>query len=246
VRAAKRRFTIHAVAGRDDYALRYLALMIVLDINRTVDELASWIESAHSPDRPPRAEATLAFLFDRHDPVISRALDLATVPSLEKLLRLAYFYIRPEQDKRHEGVYTPGLRDNAESARNLILKAIIDRSGLDAFRALRRLGEEPEFVILKKRFKELARGKAERDTEPPAWKETEVVSFEHQHVAPAKTGIDLLRVVMSVLQDIQFQLVSGDVSSRPLVERASDEDEVQQWIVEQMNYRSKGRFTAYR
>jgi hypothetical protein len=51
---------------------------------------------------------------------------------------------------------------------------------------------------------------------------------------------------MSVLQDIQFQLVSGDVSSRPLVERASDEDEVQQWIVEQMNYRSKGRFTAYR
>jgi hypothetical protein len=246
VRAAKRRFTRDAAAGRDDYALRHLTLMVVLDINRTIDDLASWIESANDVDRQSRAEATLAFLFDRHDPVVSGALDLATVPSLEKLLRLAYFYIRPEQDIRHEGVYTPGLRDNAESARNLILKAILDRPGVDAFRALRRLAEEPEFAIRAERFKELARGKAERDTEPPAWKETEVVSFEQQHAAPAKTGIDLLRVVMSVFRDIQFQLVSGDVSSRALLERAKDEDEVQQWIVEQMNYRSKGRFTAYR
>ncbi|MGH7874793.1 MAG: hypothetical protein ACREQO_21590 [Candidatus Binatia bacterium] len=246
VHSAKRRFTRHAAAGRDDYALRYLALMLVLDINRTIDDLASWIQSANGADRQSRAEATLAFLFDRHDLVVSGALDLATVPSLEKLLRLAYFYIRPEQDISHEGVYRPGMRDNAESARNLILKAILDRPGVDAFRALRRMAEEPEFAIRAERFKELARGEAERDTEPPAWNETEVVSFEQQHVAPAKTGIDLLRVVMSVFRDIQFQLVSGDVSSRPLLERANDEDEVQQWIVEQMNYRSKGRFTAYR
>ena len=245
-RAAKRRFARHAAAGRDDYALRYLTLMLVLDINHTIDDLTSWIESANGADRQSRAEATLAFLFDRHDPVVSGGLDLATVPSLEKLLRLAYFYIRPEQDIRHEGLYSPGLRDDAESARNLILKAVLDRPGVNAFRALRRLAKEPEFAIRAERFKELARGKAERDTEPPAWKETEVVSFEQQHAAPAKTGIDLLRVVMSVFQDIQFQLVSGDVSSRPLLERAEDEDEVQQWIVEQMNYRSKGRFTAYR
>jgi hypothetical protein len=246
VRAARQRFGKHAAAGRDDYALRYLALMLVLNINRTIDDLASWIESGNGADSRSRAEATLAFLFDRHDPLVSGALDLATVPTLEKLLRLAYFYIRPEQDIRHEGVYSPGLRDNAESARNLILKAILDRPGADAFRALRRLAEEPEFAIRAERFKELARGKAERDTEPPAWNEVEVVSFEQQHTAPAKTGIDLFRVVMSVLQDIQFQLTNGDVSSRPLLERAKDEDEVQKWIVEQMNYRARGRFTAYR
>lgn len=184
VRAEKRRFTRHAVAGRDDYALRHLTLMVVLDINRTIHDLASWIESTNDVDRQSRAEATLAFLFDRHDPIVSGALDLATVPSLEKLLRLAYFYIRPEQDIRHEGVYTPGLRDNAESARNLILKAILDRSGVDAFRALRRLAGEPEFAIPAKRFKELARGKAE--------------------------------------------------------------EAVKNWLVEQMNLRSRGRFNSYR
>lgn len=246
VRAARRRFTRHAAAGRDDYALRYLALMLVLNLNRTIDDLARWIESGNGTDSPSRAEATLAFLFDRHDPVISGVLDLATVPALEKLLRLAYFYIRPEQDIRHEGVYSPGLRDNAESARNLILKAILDRPGTDAFRALRRLAEEPEFAISAERFKELARGKAERDTEPPAWHEAEVVSFEQRHSAPAKTGIDLLRVVMAVLQDIQLQLRSGDVSSRSLLEHALDEEAVKNWLVEQMNLRARGRFNSYR
>jgi len=246
VRTAKRRFTRHVAAGRDDYALRYLALMLVLDINRTIDDLASWIESANGADRQARAEATLAFLFDRHDPVVSGALDFATVPSLEKLLRFAYFYVRPEQDIRHEGVFSPGLRDNAESARSLILKVLLDRPGIDAYRGLKSLAEKPEFAFRAERFKELARGKAERDTEPPAWKETEVVSFEQRHTAPAKTGIDLFRIVVSVLNDIRFQLTSGDVSSRPLLERAKDEDEVQKWIVEQMNYRSRGRFTAFR
>jgi hypothetical protein len=126
------------------------------------------------------------------------------------------------------------------------LKAILDRPGADAFRALRRLGEEPEFAIRAERFKELARGKAERDTEPPGWNEAEIVSFGQRHTAPVKTGIDLFRIVMSVLNDIQFQLISGDVSSRPLLKRAKDEDEVQKWIVEQMNYRSRSRFAAFR
>jgi hypothetical protein len=105
VRTGKKRFNRHAAAGREDYALRYLALMLIVDINRTIDDLASWIERANGADRQSRAEATLGFLFDRHDPVVSGALELATVSSLETLLRLAYFYIRPEQDIRHEGVY---------------------------------------------------------------------------------------------------------------------------------------------
>jgi hypothetical protein len=39
-------------------------------------------------------------------------------------------------------------------------------------------------------------------------------------------------------------LTHGDVTSRPLLERAKDEDEVQNWLVEQMNARARGRFHA--
>jgi hypothetical protein len=38
----------------------------------------------------------------------------------------------------------------------------------------------------------------------------------------------------------------GDVTSRPLIQRALDEDEARNWLVEQMNARARERFLAYR
>jgi hypothetical protein len=126
------------------------------------------------------------------------------------------------------------------------LSAIIDRPGFEAYDALRRIARDPAYALRNERFCELARGKAERDSELPSWTEKEVVAFEELHGAPVKTGSDLLRVVMSVLKDIQFQLDKGDVTSRPLLQRARDEDEVRNWIIEQMNFRARSRFHAYR
>jgi hypothetical protein len=72
------------------------------------------------------------------------------------------------------------------------------------------------------------------------------LDFERNHIAPVKTGHDLLRVVMAVLRDIQSHLDKGDVSSRPLLQRAENEEEAQNWTVEQMDFRSRGRFTTHR
>jgi hypothetical protein len=87
---------------------------------------------------------------------------------------------------------------------------------------------------------------AERDTEPLPWTVREVVAFERERTAPVRTGAELLKVVLGVMQDIQHALDHNDVSSRPLLKAARNEDEVRNWLVEQMNFRSKGRFNAYR
>ena len=92
----------------------------------------------------------------------------------------------------------------------------------------------------------LTRGKAERDAETPAWTPAETLTFERQFTAPAKTGADLLRLVVGVLADIAQNLTKGDFTSRALLERAKDEEEVQHWLAEQMNARAKGRFHAVR
>ena len=55
-----------------------------------------------------------------------------------------------------------------------------------------------------------------------------------------------MRLVLGVLDDINFRLIKGDSTSRQLLERAKDEDEVQQWLVEQIQSRSRGRYHAYR
>jgi hypothetical protein len=111
---------------------------------------------------------------------------------------------------------------------------------------MRALADDPIFELRARRFRELAREKAEQDSELPAWTEREVVDFEKQWIAPVKTGTDLLRVLMGVLDNINHDLVHGDVTSRPLLQRAKDEDEGQNWIVEQINHRSRGRLHAHR
>jgi hypothetical protein len=74
----------------------------------------------------------------------------------------------------------------------------------------------------------------------------EVLAFERKHVAPAKTGEALLNVVMATLKDVNSSFANADATSRSLLERAKNEDEVQEWLAEQMNLRSQGRFHAYR
>jgi hypothetical protein len=217
-----------------------------VDPDMGVSDLAAWLSGAPPESRRARAEQTLGKLFDRHDSFISGALARASVSTLERLLQTAYEHIRPEQDAVHEGSYSPDDRDRAEGARNTILSALLDRPGADAYRAMLRAAGNPDFAIRSERFRELARGKAERDAEYPSWTIPEVITFETQYMAPVKTGADLMRLVSGVLDDINFQLTKGDSTSRQLLERANDEDEVQQWLAEQIQSRSRGRYHAYR
>jgi hypothetical protein len=245
-RLSRKRLAAHAALGQLEYVTAYLALLMLLDPDQAIKDLAGWIDSAGA-DAGNRAQQALGALFDpRHDPLVSGGLENASVQSLRALLRLAYAHVRPEHDVIHQGAYSAGQRDKAEGARDAVLTILLHRPGADAFRAMRALADDPIFCLHARRFQELAREKAERDSEPPAWTGRELVTFERTWTAPVKTGADLLRVLMGVLDNIQHDLVHGDVTTRPLLQRAKDEDEVQNWIVEQINHRSRGRLHAHR
>ena len=246
IRVARLRLRQHKSRKREDYALRYLAMLFLLEPDHAVDDLTIWLRDAKGKDQKIRAEKTFGTLFDRHHPLIPGALDHASVATLNKLMTTVYQHICPEDDAVHEGSYSPDARDNAENARNTILSALLDRQGADAFRAMQRAAELPMFALRANRFRELARGKAERDAELVPWTASEVLHFERQHTAPIKTGDDLLRLTIAILDDIIFHLTKADATSRPLLKCAKDEDEVQNWLTEQMKFRSRGRFHTYR
>jgi hypothetical protein len=93
------------------------------------------------------------------------------------------------------------------------------RYQMNAYHTLRTLADDPAYRNLNLRFKELARGKAELDAEPPVWDPSEVHTLERRHVEPAKTGSTLLRVVMGVVRT--FNQVLSPVT--PLPEPCSNE-----------------------
>ncbi|TIV15228.1 MAG: hypothetical protein E5V95_27255 [Mesorhizobium sp.] len=242
------RFAASVSAGKEDFAIANLGLLFVIEPDWARRRLDEWIGSDQPAAGETRVARVLAALFDGHHRGIAvSALEHSSVATLDLLLRFSYRHIRPKDDVYHVGTFSPNTRDNAESARNTILSKLLDRPGPEAFWCVRRLPEEdPAFADRTDRFRELAHAKAEKDCEPPAWDTLEVRQFERTHTAPIKTGADLMRLVMSVLDEICFQLKKGDVSSRPLLERAKDEDEARNWLTEQLMLRAKGRFHAYR
>ncbi|WP_156463059.1 hypothetical protein [Methylobacterium sp. Leaf93] len=269
-RLSLRRLRAAAKRGTEEWLSRHFAMLFQVDADRGVQELATWLDRLTAPSgagsgrvlagyaeddfeiapcRSTIVEHVLGTMFGREDRLLcSRALKIVNVGALTGLVRLAYRHIRPQDDIEHEGSYTPGRRDAAQEARNVILGALLDRSGADAYRAVRELAADPLFEARWHRFNELAHGMAERDAELPAWSPLEVFHFERTSVAPAKTGDALLKVVTGVLSDINADLtgIGSDSSSRALLQRAEVEEEVQQWLAEQMNLRAVGRFHAHR
>jgi hypothetical protein len=245
--AVNGRYAEHVASGNEEFAVPNLAILLLLRPDEAFAIAGRWIGADAPEPGATRAARIIATLFDGHHRALALpALSRASVGALEHLLRLAYRHIRPQDDVHHVGTYSPDVRDHAESARNTILSALLDRPGPDAYWTIRHLADDADFAVRLHRFRELAHGKAEKDCEPPAWLATEVREFELSYTAPVKTGSDLLRVTLAVLAEINFQLAKGDVTSRPLLERAQDEDEVQSWLAEQMMLRAKGRFHVYR
>jgi len=228
------------------WALRQLALLFTCDLAEGITALERWLSASKSGEkRKTRGEMAFGVLFSRHHPLVYARWDHQSVEVLRRLLLLANRTIRIEEDVHHEGIFSPGPRDEAQDARGRILDVLLAIPGRETYEALCALADDPS-IGSRKRFRELAHRRAEQDAEPPAWSPADVVEFERQHAAPAKTGGDLLRMAVGILNDIQTGFLHDDASSRNVLESAPDEEAVQQWLAEQFRLRAKGRFHVHR
>lgn len=207
--------------------------------------MAQWIKGSGG-SATERAAQLFSSLFDpHHRNVATLPLTDLSIPCLEALLSLVYSKIRPEADAVHEGVFSPDARDNAETARNNILKALLYRTGPDAHAALQRVGKKlpPNSQL---RFTELAHEMAERDSNPRPWTLAEVIDFEERALLPIRNGEDLLANILGILEDIREDLITGDFSGRQSLRSCADEKAVQEWVANQLYLRSHNRFNVAR
>ncbi|NOZ83774.1 MAG: hypothetical protein GXP60_03040 [Epsilonproteobacteria bacterium] len=246
------RFQDNVERGEEDTALRYLSLLFQVNPQAALQHLKNWIEPIGSKKQPAIALKSFAVLFNRETRgMIADSLQNAPMEVLKDLILLAYRYVRLKDDNVYERMYSPDSRDDAESGRNTVLSALVDAKGAKAYDAMIELAEAPEIGESSHRFRQLARGMAERDAERPPWTEGETIEFENKYIAPIKTGNDLYRVVLAVLEDIRHQLSHGDTSSKRLLSLLAeigkdDEESVQNWLAEQLTHRANGRYHIHR
>lgn len=182
--------------------------------------------------------------FGRDEPVT------ANIPldALERLVRLAYRAIRPEDDIEHPNgeVYSPGPRDNAEHARGAIVKRVVTTPGRAAFDAMARLKADSALPISKAYLEECRVERAAVDSESAPWPAAEALQFERSFETQPSTPRDLLQVALRRLADMQHDLVNDDFQQGETLALLPDENAVQRWIADRMRLKQGRSYSVDR
>lgn len=153
---------------------------------------------------------------------------------LERLVLVAFGAIRLEDDNDHSDgqVYSQDARDDAESARSALFKAFIETPGFATFDAIHRLMAHPDFPIRRKRMLDIARDRAGSDSEPAPWTSADVCAFETDFLTMPRNPLDLQRLILRQLPEIQHDLLNADYAQGATVARLPAEADVQNWMAD--------------
>ncbi|MFZ2998845.1 MAG: hypothetical protein WA071_00720 [Undibacterium umbellatum] len=247
----RKRLVMHLATKNVDCLFFYLGILALLDSEEMalwiIDRLVRWTDESES-DFNTRIQHWLGAIFDRSisGGVGVAALKGMSINSVTKLIQLAYRQIPPRDDWQLEHNSTVTIQQLAVSARNSLLNTLMERYGAEAYEALTRLANEPEFADQILWLRELLHRKAKADADIMAWSAKEVVNFASNYSAPVKNGMQLFRLALSVLSDVTHSLQHADASSRAVLALAENEIMVQQWLGERLKDLSRQRFHTLR
>ena len=228
-------------------ALVWLRGLFRFDPERGTQALENALAAISDPRRTEHAIEVFAALFGDRDGVL---LDIknpsARAAILGRLVRCAYNYVRREEDQEHQGVYSPNTRDDAETARNFLLSALVDTPGPEAHRILHELATEPLFAHFHDRLRLLARKRAASDAEFEPFSPAALVALEECLEAPPHDRDGLFNVMVDRLDDLSHDIAHDDFTNRRTLRTIEEESEMQRTLARQLREMAKGAYLVIR
>lgn len=232
--------------------LVWLSVWFGVAADGALEALQKWIDSlATQLERDTLIMRFLNTMFDHGVYQFGQAYhDFARFEALVQLLQIAYSHVRREDDREHEGSYSPDERDNAERARSALLGILLDIPGEEVFRALMAMSEMPDFALSSERFRTLADRRATADADLRPWDPSEIVAFAGSFEQSPATLAELHDVVLNRLWDIEDEMRAGRFSNKSALRqdhlKRADERVVQLGIADQLHLRSRSVYSIER
>tara|TARA_E500000318_G_scaffold112037_1_gene133549 strand:- start:240 stop:4535 length:4296 start_codon:yes stop_codon:yes gene_type:complete len=170
----------------------------------------------------------------------------APVTVIVDLIKLAYDVVRLDDDLHHEGVFTPGERDDAQDARSRLLGALIELAGQDAHDALVELADDGRFAHMPDRLRMLARERAAIDSEPEPMTTAAFHVWEARFATPPGNRDALFQVMVDRLEDIEFDVRHHDFGDRRWLRDVEDEREMQARLSTHLQDRQRDDYQVIR
>lgn len=118
-----------------------------------------------------------------------------------------------------------------------------NRAGFDA---ILRLAEVLDFPVPKARLYELAKERAEKDSESAAWKPGEAAPFEKSAETEPRTPRDLQLVGLRRLADMQHDLHHDDFQQGETLAGLENEKVVQKWTADRLRLKQGRSYSVER
>lgn len=224
----------------------WLIVLLCIDGIRGCELLKEWIKGLPSIEEQKETMINFcAALTDHGDPRFGLAVrDFERSEVLGKLMPIIYQFVKVEEDTRHEGVYSPGIRDHAQQTRSHLLNVIFDTPGRPSYDILMNLSKTISYSFSKDRMDYLAKERAALDAEFEPWFGAAVAEFAISAERQPRTEADLYELALARLDDLKVDIEDGDESEAALLQRLTSEQEVRVVFANRLTKSSGSRYTV--
>jgi hypothetical protein len=169
-----------------------------------------------------------------------------TVEHMKSVYLLMARYIRRQDDieRAGKGVYSPGLRDDAQDARNALIAFIRETPGKAAFLALLEMARAHPDEESRPWMGYHAKSKAAADADIDAWTPSQVQEFGKSLVATPANHRELWYHVVDKLDALKHDLENGDSSIASILQAVDQEREFRKFIGGWCRDRAAGRYVV--
>ena len=187
----------------------WLPALMRLDASSGVVALESRIKSIR-PAKRSKAVMWFGSAFGDRDDGIDLANPQFTPQILLRLLRLAYRHVRPADDAKHEGCYSPDDRDAAERARNWIVNALLKANGEEGWEAKLEMANDPLCAHFKDRIIAMAEEHWAEEIDGVPLAEAQAIALDRTGEVPPSTNEAMFAIMVDRLDDIgELQLLDA-------------------------------------
>ncbi|MFX0200816.1 MAG: hypothetical protein ACFFCW_32245, partial [Candidatus Hodarchaeota archaeon] len=255
-----------ASADLDQPSLVEIAKMKVLSAtssNRQALWIAAWmcvdakgaLETLHAvlskiADAKHATELSMLFidalLGERRENVQSVYQDYIQTEILLSLIKLMHSHIRSAEDINRvgTGVYSPGLRDHAQNARNRLFQLLRDIPGKPTYLAMMDLAQHHPDEKSRQWYAVHAKRRAEEDVEAGPWQPGDIALFAKEAERAPQNHRELFDLAVLRLLDLKADLEDGDTSLAEILISVSDETKHRNVIGGWLRDRSLGRYSV--
>jgi hypothetical protein len=212
----------------------YLATAFFIDGDTATDTLVYVSDSLDADPARALASALIPKLFGNSWTPPTERMNNLSVGNLERLILFAFDRIPPSEDvdRANGKVYSPDERDHASGARQIAFNRLANMPGAAAYAALNRFIARKDFPHPVWHLTELARKRAESDSESAPWEASDIMAFEDNFQALPRTASDLQRVAMNRFADLEHDLIHSDFGQGEIFATLPYEVDVQRWVAD--------------